>query len=309
MIISASRRTDIPALYPEWMLARLKAGFVLTPSPYNTKRLTQLEFGPDTVDCIVFWSKNPEPFMRYLPEVQTLGYQYTFQFTLTPYGRGLESGLPDKAHLVRVFRRLADIASPERVTWRYDPIVCEAGYDGERHLQAFATLAQDLEGATQRCVFSFADNYAHLPRKFLESGVLFIRHMAEKMLAITTRHGMALETCCEAVDLDDLGVRHSACISKPDMERMVGCSLNIKKAVGQRAGCRCVESHDIGVYNSCTNGCVYCYATRGQRSAAAVRARHDPLSPMLIGHPAGDEEIVVKRPPSCKTPQGSLLAL
>ncbi len=164
MIISASRRTDIPALYSGWMLNRLRQGVVLVRNPYNPRQITQVQLDPSVVDCLVFWTKNSGPMLPLLDEIDRLGYQYYFQFTLTPYPADLEQGLPDKPSLIAVFQDLARQAGPERVLWRYDPIVFTDTFTPDYHLAAFTRLAREFRGFTHRCTISLLTLYAKCRR-------------------------------------------------------------------------------------------------------------------------------------------------
>ena len=129
MIISASRRTDIPAFYGEWFINRLKAGEVLVRNPMNTKQVTRVYLSPDKVDCIVFWTKNPSDFIKYLPEIDSMGYKYYFLFTLTSYDKSVEVNVDKKMNIIDIFKRLTDTIGKEKVIWRYDPIVLTSVFD------------------------------------------------------------------------------------------------------------------------------------------------------------------------------------
>lgn len=95
MILSASRRTDLPSLYPEWLYNRLREGCVIVPNPYRTGHAVKLMFSPETVDCIVFWTKNPIPLEPYLSRIERLGYpNYYFSYTITAFGGEEEPNLP-----------------------------------------------------------------------------------------------------------------------------------------------------------------------------------------------------------------------
>ena len=155
MIISASRRTDIPAFYSEWLLNRLKEGYALVANPRNALRFSRVSLNPQTVDCLVFWTKNPAPMLPKLDEITAMGYPFYFQFTLTPYGQDIEQNLPDKKTLLQTFQALSRLLGAKRVIWRYDPVILTAQMNIEYHLQCFETFASALEGYTHRCIFSF----------------------------------------------------------------------------------------------------------------------------------------------------------
>lgn len=140
MIISASRRTDIPSFYGQWLVNRLREGYVLVRNPYHAKRLYKLPLNPETTDCIVFWTKNPLPMEPYLGTVSDLGYNYYFQYTLTPYGQAWESNLPPLQRRLEALDRLSDRIGPERIVWRYDPIILDDTFTVQAHMERFATL-------------------------------------------------------------------------------------------------------------------------------------------------------------------------
>ncbi len=265
MIISASRRTDIPASHAPWLLSCLAAGEIQVYNPMNHAQMRRVSLRPEDVDCIVFWTKNPRPLMPLLPQIDRMGHSYYFQFTLTPYGKDLEPGLPDKVELLQAFRALSGALGPERVLWRYDPILLNGAWTVKRHLAAFARMCGELEGYTEQCTISFVDYYPRRRRAF-ESGLLRAPDAGEtgalaRGLAETARaHGIRIRACCERLAL--FGIEPAACIERALAERVCGHPIAAKPDKNQRPGCGCVSSVDIGTYNTCGHGCVYCYATR-----------------------------------------------
>ena len=106
MILSVSRRTDIPNYYSEWFYNRIKEGFLYVRNPMNAHQISEIKITPDVVDCIVFWTKNPLPMMKRLNEIKE--YNYYFQFTLTGYGNDVEVNLPNKkTEMIPVFQELS----------------------------------------------------------------------------------------------------------------------------------------------------------------------------------------------------------
>lgn len=285
MIISASRRTDIPALYAEWFERRIRKGSVCVRNPLNAHQVSRVSLSPDVVDCIVFWTKNPRPMLGRLDCLRD--YLYYFQFTLTGYGRDVEPHVPNKREgLISTFRELSERIGPQRVIWRYDPIMFNGKYTLEYHLRAFESIAGALEGATERCVISFVDIYARNRGRMGELGLVELpedelRAFARELTSMASAHGMEVESCAETIDLADCGVRHGSCIDAVLIERLAGAGIKVKKDPSQRAACGCVASVDIGSYDTCRNGCVYCYATRSGRAVASACARYDVDSPLL----------------------------
>lgn len=298
MVISASRRTDIPAFYSEWFMNRIKEGYLIVRNPMNNQPLRIL-LTPEIVDCIVFWTKNPIPMLDKLDALKE--YCYYFQVTLTGYGKDIERNLPDKRKdLIPAFQKLSRKLGPEKVIWRYDPILVNDRYTFEYHKKAFEEIAMSLKGYTEKCVFSFVDIYGKNKLAMQNLGVKELsdeemRDMAAWMKEITDKCGMTIATCAENIDLDALGIAHNACIDKALVERITGGRIKDTKKnnkdAGQREVCRCMASKEIGTHNTCGNGCVYCYANYSPESVKKSMAKYDPKSPILCDT-IGPDEIV-----------------
>ncbi len=304
MIISASRKTDIPAYYSEWFINRIKAGFAYSRNPMNAHQISRIPLDPEVVDCIVFWTKNPIPMIPRLDELKD--YTYYFQFTLTGYGRDMEANLPDKKkELIPAFKQLSDKIGAERVIWRYDPIAFNETYTPEYHLNAFSQIAEELNGYTEKCVISFVDMYSKIQKNMQEMSIgemteEEMRVFAKELVSVTKENNMVLATCAEKIDLSDLGIEHNACIDAAVIERICGGTLKAKKDPSQRQECQCVESREIGSYNTCANGCRYCYANFSPASVRENMAEYDPDSPILCDSITEEEEknaTVVKAKP------------
>lgn len=296
MIISASRRTDIPAFYSEWMVNRLRERHVLVPYPRANGRLGSINLTPDHVDCIMFWTKNPEPMLDKLVTIDGLGFQYYFSFTITGYGDDMERNLPAKAHSIDTFLRLSEKLGPKRVDWRFDPIQVGGQYSIEWHLNTFGEMCRRLQGATERCIINFIKPYRHLPHIQEASGST-IQETARGLMKISKAYQIPLHNCTDASDLQHLGFSSSSCIDKRKIEEICGYSICAKKDPGQPKECRCIQSIDIGMYDTCANGCSYCYALTSNAKMRRQMAAHDPHSPLLSGHPH-DEQIVDRTQPS-----------
>lgn len=308
MILSASRRTDIPAYYSKWFLNRLKAGYALVRSPYRPSRLWRVDLSPDVVDAIVFWTKDPAPMLDKLSEIGRMGYPFYFQYTLTPYGPEIEPGSPPAAEAVETFRRLAERIGPERMVWRYDPVILTGRMTPEWHFAKFEALCRALRGSTEECVFSFLDEYAKTRRSAaladrLEITPAAMRRIAAGFSQIAAGYGLTLRTCCEEIDLSACCIAHGACIDRQKIEKLAGCRLRVGKDRNQRPACGCAESVDIGAYNTCPRGCVYCYAVSSAAAARRNAAAHDPESPLLSGRPPPEETVVRRKCVSLKDPQ------
>lgn len=295
MIISASRRTDIPAFYSRWFFNRIREGYVLVPNPYNPKMISRISLDPGVVDCIVFWTKNPAPMIGKLDKLKD--YHYYFQFTLNPYGRDLESNLPSLSKRMDTFKRLADKIGREKVIWRYDPVLTNKKYDVDFHREKFAEMADRLKSHTEVCMLGFIDHYSHIRSAVGAFSINPLQKEEIEEMAVSFRNtardcGLILNTCTVKVDLTRLGIESGLCIDNRLVERITGYPIAAGKDKNQRDICRCVESIDIGMYESCLNGCIYCYAIKGNsRTVQRNLSNHDKDSPLLIGYVNEDDII------------------
>jgi hypothetical protein len=311
MIISASRRTDIPAFYSSWLLNRLRAGSVWVRNPFNPNQVSQIVLDPRTVDGIVFWTKNPAPMLPQLAEIDRLGYHYYFQFTVTPYSQDLEPNVPAKAEVIATFRHLAQRLGPERVLWRFDPMILTPTCTATDHLQRFESLAAQLHGSTRCCTISFLTLYAKCQRNLRGIELLLPKEIAKRRLveqlsAIARKYDIKLYACCDPLLQEQGGMAAARCIDDQVLAQILGQSLRVKKAAGQRPGCGCVVSIDIGAYNTCPHGCRYCYANVNAQVAASNYGAHDPDSPLLTGALTGCETLTRKPLFSCRSSQTRL---
>ena len=312
MIISASRRTDIPAFFSEWLIQRIREGYVCTRNPFRYHQVSRISLAPDVVDGIVFWSKNPQPLMKYFHELDA--YMYYFQFTLNAYGKELESGLPPLERRVETFQSLAERLGKRRVIWRYDPILIQAEYPVSWHIRQFERLTGQLKGCTETCVISFLDSYPSIRSRLKRHGIREVeeeekRILAQGFSAIAEENGMRIVTCCEEIDLSDYGIGHSSCIDQSLLSELWGCRIEGGKDKGQRAACGCMESIDIGSYRTCRHGCVYCYA--GGQSVPKRRENGSDWqmhSPVLGSELTEEDRITEKQGKSLKDRQISLLS-
>ncbi len=305
MIISVSRRTDVPAFFGDWFMNRLRAGWAAVANPFNPRQVRRVSLAPDQVDALVFWTKNPEPFWARLDALDAKGLAYYFLFTLNHYPRFLEPGLPPLAKRLASFKALAQRLGPERVIWRFDPIVISSATPPEYHLRSFAQLCQELEGHSRRVVISFMQTYrklkSRLQRAEQEQGLEFLdykdgkheeelRRLSGGLARIAREHGLEMRACAEERDLREVGVQPSACIDAGLLNRLFGLKLPVGRDPHQRGACGCAPSLDIGAYNTCSHACLYCYAGAGPGALAQNLAAHDPASPLMKGHLPDDSQ-------------------
>lgn len=302
MIISASRRTDIPAFYSRWLINRIRAGWCEVPNPFNARQVTTVSLAPEDVDVIVFWTRNPRPLFRFLPELDGRLIPYYFQFTLLDYPRSIDEHNPPVSQSLDTFRRLVDQIGPERVIWRYDPIVMSEATPPEYHQEAFSRIASVLQGYTRRAVISLLDIYPKIRgrlRNMEAQGARLIpmglaqldepgchpavlRGLIQDLVKISASCGMQLTSCGEGDTLKPFGVQPGKCIDDELIRRLFGREVSQIKDPGQRATCGCVLSKDIGMYDTCLFGCRYCYATRSFERARQNFLSHDPDSPSIL---------------------------
>ena len=310
MILSVSRRTDIPAFYSDWFFNRIKEEFVLVKNPFNSKQVSKVELSPKVIDCIVFWTKNPKKMMRRLDEIKE--YNYYFQFTLNSYDKTLETNVPEKKYLINTFIELSKRIGKDRVIWRYDPIILTDKFTKDYHYKWFEYLAKRLCPYTNKCVISFLDLYRKTERNLKEINILPIDkdgmfELAEKFSKIASKYNVTIETCSEEIDLSKFNINHGKCIDDRLISKIVGEKLSIDKDPNQREVCGCVKSIDIGAYNTCKHGCLYCYANFNRDTAEKNLLKHNKKSPMLIGELCGDEKITDRKMKSYRDSQLSFL--
>lgn len=296
MIISASRRTDIPAFYGPWLVNRLRAGSVMVRNPFNRHQVTRVRLTPQETGCLVLWTKNPAPLLPHLQTITELGYSMVFHYTLTGCDPALEPGLPSLEERIATFRALSGILGPQRVLWRFDPIVLTKAQGPQDWLHRFADLAGRLNGVTKQCTISFVSLYAKCRRHLAGIGLLNVeeavkRALVSGMAQFATCHGIRLVACCDPFVAGQCGIEQAHCIDAMQLGVLLGRDLVAGKDTGQRPGCGCSRSIDIGAYDSCSHGCRYCYATTSFQAAGRNMSFHDPDSPLLIGQLRGDERI------------------
>lgn len=294
MILNTGSRTDIPAFFSDWLMNRVRAGFVMARNPFNARQVTRYRLDPRIVDVMTFCTKNPRPMLKHLTALAAFR---TFWFvTITPYGREIEPGVPDKMRVMADFAALSKIVGRKAVHWRYDPIFISEKYTVAYHLRAFAQMAHLLAPYTDVCIISFIDLYRKTRRQFPEVREVTPEEriiLGRKMAAITRENGMLLRTCSEGTQLMNDGVDTGGCMTRHILEKACGIHLQVPggKAAATRTGCDCLLGADIGAYNTCGHGCRYCYANSDARTVARNRACHDPGSPLLVGRPYPEDQI------------------
>lgn len=289
MIVSASYRTDIPAFYGDWFRNRLKAGFCRVANPYGGPAYEVPLTGP-SVDGFVFWTKNVGPFLPVLTDLREAGCPFVVQYTITGYPTALEQAVTDAERAVAHCRALSDHYGPRAVVWRYDPILITDLTPADWHRATFRRLAAALAGHCDEVVTSFAEIYRKTERNLV---VAAQRHgfawrdpsdeekrlLLADMSDVAAGLGMAL-TLCTQPHLQVDGTQPSRCIDADRLSDVAGRPIRAREK-GNRPGCLCAESRDIGAYDTCPHGCVYCYAVRRRDVARRAYKTHDPLAERL----------------------------
>ena len=294
MIISASRRTDIPAFYSEWFMRRIHQQYCLCVNPFNRHQVTQVSLQPEDVDALVFWTKNAEPLLSRLPELDARGYRYYFQYTLNGYDELFEPNLPELERCIETFLQLSERIGAERVIWRYDPVILSSRTDVSYHQKRFGYILERLQAATRRIVVSIVDDYRKASHNFkrLQVQGLTIQadYRAEQLASLCTfmseqagRHNIPVYSCAESFDLTPFDILPGKCVDGDLIARLFNVQVKAGKDRSQRRECGCLQSKDIGFYDTCLHGCAYCYAGTLQ-SGLRNRLKHEVDSPMLIGN-------------------------
>lgn len=292
MIINTGCRTDIPAFYSKWFINRIREGYVLVRNPYYNTQVTKYSLNPKVVDCLVFGTKNPEPMIKYLNELDN--YKQLWYITITPYEKNIEPLVPDKSKVIESFKKVSEHIGANGVNWRYDPIFIGMGFDVNRHIKSFEKIAKSLKGYTKHSTISFLDLYEKVKRNApnikpptKDEQI----ELAKAFSKIGKDNGIIVHSCCEKTYLANYGIDCKGCMTKEIIEASVGTKLNAPKTKNIREGCNCLMGNDIGAYNSCGHLCIYCYANANKEAVKRNMKNHNPNSPFLIGNLMSEDEV------------------
>ncbi|HHD11201.1 MAG TPA: DUF1848 domain-containing protein [Deltaproteobacteria bacterium] len=278
-IISASRRTDIPAYHTDWFVRRLKEGFVYVRHPFkHTVERVSLRAGD--VHSLVFWSKNYSPLISRLHEVEAVTRNLFFHFTITALTEPFEPSSPPKDEAIRDLLYLSRRYSVEQVIWRFDPIVLTAELTPEYYLEKFTLFCERLGGGVKDCYISFVNLYGKVSSRLERMGIKVLEPtfkekllLTERLATVGSRYGIRVSVCCEP-HLSKVTGR-AVCIDGERLGRLFGERPSVRR-MPTRKGCNCTESVDIGAYNSCPARCLYCYANSTERVVEKMLATHNP---------------------------------
>lgn len=299
MILNTGGRTDTVNYFSEWLLNRFAAGYAYSRNPFHPDVVNRIDLNPRTIDVVEFCSKNYRPILSRLHEI-TERFNCHFHYTITAYDKDIEPNVPGIDESIETLRDLSAQVGKEKIIWRYDPVLLTGKYTIERHLATFDYMAGRIAPYVSRCLFSFVVWYKklHLPELQPISGrqkELIAKGLGE----MAAKHHLYIQTCGTKESYEQYGIHHSGCMTRAVYEHSLG--LHFKKVAerGNRPGCRCMESRGLGDYNTCLNGCRYCYANYDHEKARENYRLHDPESPLMIGHLRPTDKIVPLHQESC----------
>lgn len=296
MILFVSGRCDIPGYYTEWFFNRLQEGFVDVRNPYDAHQISRIKLNEQNIDVIVFCTKNPLPMLNRLDEIT---FPYMFHVTFTPYKEEIER-VEDKRRILNGIVKLADMIGGKRVVVRYDPIFLSDIYTIEYHKKAFEKLCMTLSSHVDTIIISFVDMYKNTKQNMSK---MHMKDMSESDMheignsfgQISSAYGIHVQTCAEEINLSMYGIVKGACFDRNQLRDIAGHALSHIKNKGVRSNCACISSVDIGDYNCCAHGCLYCYANYEASDILRRMKLHDPKSSVLIGHVEEGDRVVERK--------------
>lgn len=284
MIINTGMRTDIPAFYSEWLLNRIKEGFVMVRNPYNPSQVTKYSLDPSVVDCLAFCTKNPHSIISHLSELDK--YKQFWFVTITPYGKDIEPNVPDKKLIIEDFKKLSNHIGVDSIALRYDPIFINEKFDVDMHVRCFEKLLSQLKRYTHDCTISFLDLYEKVKRNAPDlrpPNEDEQRKIAKEFSRIGKENDIVIHGCCENEFLKDYGIDITGCMSQEIVEKAIHNKIHPPRLNSKREGCNCVLGNDVGAYNTCGHLCKYCYANANPELVKENMKKHVKTSPFLIG--------------------------
>jgi len=305
MILSIDFRTDIPAFYSEWLVNRFNEGYVYFRNPAYPSTIHKIILDKQHIEGIMWCSKDYLPILHDLKNI-TDKFPSIFHYTITGYGKEIESNVPSLAQSIYTFKELSMRYGKEKVIWRYDPILLTNDYGIISHINQFTDICKELYNYTDRVVINFVSLYEKVKRHMPELKELSYNEkllIVKKFLYITKKYGLKLQTCGSGLQFKDLeGVEITGCLDEHALNLM-GIYPKASKGNAAPWGCLCYPNTCIGEYNTCLHKCKYCYASTDFDKCDENFKKHDPKSPLLIGWPRGDENIIEMKPKLLNTKQ------
>lgn len=293
MILSVSRRTDIPRFYFDWFLNRLEEGEVLVRNPMNHNQVSRIVLNKSTIDCIAFWTKDATPMVGKLEKLQP--YPFFIQFTINAYGNDIETNLSPIEKRLESFKSLSLGINADKMIWRYSPILLNEDCSINFHIENFHRIAEELSNYTNHCRISFLDMYNKIIKRMSAQGITTPTeeeqlYIVKEFIKIGKQYNIEISGCGN-MDLQKVGLETKACIDKQFVEAAIGRTITKKKDKNQRDTCYCMPSVEIGTYNTCLNGCTYCYANWSNPSIKRQVDQFDINSSMLCSQLTGTEKV------------------
>jgi DNA repair photolyase len=290
LIISASRRTDIPAFYSEWFMNRIRAGSAKVHHPFSRKEILA-SLKPEDVVAIVFWTKDFEPMLRHLDELEARGFNYLVHYTITGLGKNFEPRVPAPERSVEIFRKLSERLGPDRLLWRFDPIIFTEKIGEEETVARFKKLLENISGRAMRVYFSFAEMYARVRRQIkiyenerkdrvLGPEPAVKQRVSQTLAGLARAKGLGLYACCQP-ELAGSGADQASCIDAPLIAKLTGKNFEHKPSP-TRKSCGCYYSLDLGAYDTCPHLCWYCYANSHPLLVKKRSSAHRPEQEFLV---------------------------
>lgn len=294
MIISIGMRTDIINYYTPWLLKRIKEEYAYSRNPYYPELVYKVSLKPEDIDTMIMCSKNYKPILPYLPQISKK-YPLYCHYTITAYDKDMEPFVPSIDDSINTLIELSIILGKKSIAWRYDPILLTHKYTIEYHLKTFEYICSKINNHIDRCIFSFVEMYPRfqtylpdiIPLKDSDKIAL-----VKGLGAIAKKYGIHIQICGSNDDYTAYGVHRSGCVTLDILSKANNLNFKHLKHNGIRKGCHCIEQKSIGAYNTCLNGCRYCYANKKPYECKANYKKHDPNSPLILGHIQPNDKII-----------------
>ena len=294
MIINVGGRTDIVNYYTPWLLNRLKEGYAYSRNPFARENVYRLSLKPEDVDCLLFCSKNYQPILEHIGEIDEK-YNILCNYTITAYGKDIEPKVPTINQSIKILECLSDIVGRNKILWRYDPILLTEKYTVEKHLETFEHMACEIAPMVYRCIFSFVDMYKKVEENMPEIIPLTEEdkmRLLKGIGEISEKYNLYTQTCATNENYEKYGIHSAGCTTSEILEQAHNVVYKKVKSSGIRENCHCIPSRDIGAYNSCLSECKYCYANRKPNMPKNLIKLHDENSPLLLGHLKENDKLI-----------------
>ncbi len=293
MIINTGSRTDTVQYYTEWLLKRFEEGFVYSRNPLFPNKVTKYELDPEVLDCVIFCSKNYEPI---LPHIKLISDRFNtyFHYTITAYGKDIEPNVPSIDESIETLIKLSEIIGKHRIAWRYDPILLTEKYTKDVHYETFEYMTEKISPHIDRCIFSFVEMYKKLKTNMPEIILLNQNdknEIAKNIGGIAKKYGMIIQTCATNGNYEQYGIKPSGCMTSEILGNANNVTFKKIRHSGTRHDCNCMENRNIGDYDTCPNGCKYCYANQNPEIALENYKKHKPDCDMILGNLKETDEV------------------